>query len=78
MSEAPCNLLKLDATGLHFYLSKMRWKTLRHLLFPYTSRNDNDNIQDFVLWGFLKGPKMGRKVPKWAESLLVPCWASPN
>ena len=27
--------------------------------------------------GIPKGPKMGRKVSKWAESLLVPCWASP-
>ena len=46
MSEAPCNLLKLDDTGLHFYLSKMRWKTLRHLLFPNTLRNDNIQVQN--------------------------------
>ena len=59
MSEAPCKLLKLDATALHFYPSKMRWKTLCHLLcFLNTSRNDN-----FVLWGFLKGPR-------WAEKFL--------
>ena len=75
MSEAPCKLLKLDATGLHSKQNEVENSAIYCFL---TLPGTTTYIQDFVLWGFLKGPKMGRKVPKWAESLLVPCWASPN
>ena len=75
MSEAPCKLLKLDATGLPFLSEQNEVENIA----PFTvSLHFEERQRDFVLRGFLKGPKMGRKVPKWAESLLVPCWASPN